>query len=44
MNLGVGNSVALIDPLTGATPVFEKNTLRLETDRFTSIAIRLMVK
>lgn len=27
MNLGLGNSVALIDPLSGATPVFEKNTL-----------------
>jgi DNA-binding beta-propeller fold protein YncE len=26
MNLGLGNSVALIDPLSGATPVFEKNT------------------
>jgi len=27
MNLGLGNSVALIDPLSGATPVFEKSTL-----------------
>lgn len=26
MNLGLGNSVALIDPLSGATPVFETNT------------------